>query len=517
MSYTSKTKEYAIEVAQTALSSFERQARGTLEAPNGDENVRLYTAKGGSAITMSSTVTSATIVYDPEATVRNGQLNVVAYGRNSSGQVVQVSSVNLGRPTDEFLSVGVLSSGLKVLNSSGVDVIGGTQSAGILTSVPRDISTLDSTSLANACSNHERDLASGVISRDESTVTVCMTEHFGKKMALCRSNTLGNIVQRTWDDGIGNRKRTIGQSLGPTENKTLSTTNVNASDADVIATDSLRIMDTNLLDAANNPLTLATYSASFTAYLQMGDPDITSISHPSVYVMLALDAANNVIGRSEIRDIVSVTDNQNYSVRLTGSVSSSTVPIHRVVVGATYSEGVAVEIVVASASTFSLTAFEETADIAARPIHVCVLEGLNASATLNLTSTAVLCGVPDSTNVFIGATGSTVPEVYDTNAVEMFLKSIARTLPRAFTISGHGAVTRSLTAMYGDESVDLAFKAMSFSDVSKKAADLVRQATKLRHELAPYVETVGAAASMLPGTAGAVGRGAIMASRLMDM
>uniref|UniRef100_A0A2V0R948 Uncharacterized protein n=1 Tax=viral metagenome TaxID=1070528 RepID=A0A2V0R948_9ZZZZ len=507
MSFIEETKKYATEVASAALNAFEQQARGDLEAPNGDDNVRLYTAKGGSAVTLASTTTSASVIYDPESSLRNGQLNVVVYGRNSAGTVTEEQHVNLGRPTSEFLSVGCLSSGLKVFNSSGVDVIGGTQTAAVLTSIPRDVATISSTDVANACASHDRDMASGVVSREDSTLTIAMTEHFGKKMALSRSNTTSNVVSRKWDDAVGSRRTTSGQTLGFTADTDMTVGTTDLTSAQILAGDQTKfIVDTDRLDSANNPLTLATYNVEASAYIEMSTVAVNNNGQTYDAMLIALDAAGNVLDTSTIRDRGSTSTGAVFDMVFSGSVSSSTVPIHRVVMSVFKSSQAMDDVIAAAQSVAVVTAREETADIAARPIHVCVLEGLNASATLNLSSTAVLTGVPDSTNVFIGS-AQEAPRVFDTNAVEVFLKSVSRVLPRAFTVSGHRAVTHEIKAFYEGEEVDMSFKAMSFKPIAEGIKKIGKVAKGMTPEIEMALRGAGSMLSPMPGVAGVAGRG----------
>jgi hypothetical protein len=520
MSLVERTKDYATEVALTALNAFDRQGRGDLEAPNGDENVRLFTAKGGSAVTLSSTTTSAAVVYDPESTLRNGQLAAMIYERNSANKCTNVQRVTLGRSTDEFLSAGILSSGLKVFNSSGVDVIGGTQSAAVLTSVPRDISTVTTTDIANFCSNHNRDLVSGVVSREDSTLTMAMTEHFGKKMALTRKNTLGNVIQRTWDEGISSRRTTSGSTFTFDVDTTMDIGATTRTDAEILAdTDAgaaLRLVDTDRLDGDKNPLTLACFRADVDVTALILDPDATDASQFMMFVILGLNAAGTVISRREVQIRMSVTDNHKFAFRVSGTASSDSEPLARVVVGGIRTVGDISDKIVAAETSGVITAYEETSDISARPIHVCVLEGINASATLNISTTAVITGVPDSSNVFISTRPDNESAVVDSNAVEMFLKSMTRVLPRAFTVGGHSIVDKKVRAMYGDEAVMLAFKAMSFGDVGKAikkvglaAKAAAPQVKALLEEALPVIGQYGEMASMLPGP---VGRAGAMAS-----
>uniref|UniRef100_A0A2V0RL44 Uncharacterized protein n=1 Tax=viral metagenome TaxID=1070528 RepID=A0A2V0RL44_9ZZZZ len=525
MSIHERTKRYAVEVAEASLNAFETQARGTLEAPSGDENVRLYTAKGGSAVTLSSTTSSAAVIFDPESTLRNGQTAVHIYERNSAGSVIAAQTVNLGRSTSEFISAGVLSAGMKVFNSSGVDVIGGTQSQAVLTAVPRDISTITTTDLSNFCPNHQRDLISGVISREEASMTMAMTEHFGKKMALSRSNMIGNTVKRSWDDSLGTRRTTVGETLGKTVDTTYTLpTNSETDIATYLTTKTALVFaDSNNLTEANNPLTFATYNVDFDAYCLVEDAGATQINYQVKVALIGYDSANNVVASASLNDYTTTSQAgtaDRYDLQFRGSLSSSTRPITRVILAWNTNNGASnasTELAV-SETVFKLTGYEETSDVPARAVQVCVLEGLNASATLNISSYAVLTGVPDSTNTFISA-GDTQDAVYDNNAVEIFLKSITRVMPRAFTTRGHSAVSKTLSAMYGDEVIDISFKAMSFSGVSqavKRLSKLAKATGKdvasLLDDIDPAVHAVGRTLSAMPGPAGAAGSAMMLGS-----
>jgi hypothetical protein len=168
----------------------------------------------------------------------------------------------------------------------------------------------------------------------------------------------------------------------------------------------------------------------------------------------------------------------------------------------------------------TVTGFEETSDIPTRPIHVCVFEGLNLGATININTFSVLTGVPDSENMFISA-GDDEGEVHDFNAVDMFMRSVSRVLPRAFTVSGHGAFTHALGTMYGSEDVTIAFKAMSFDTVAKRVKKIGaatkrfgKDAVKMLDELEPHLEKYGGAMSMLPGPLGSAGLGMMAAGQM---
>uniref|UniRef100_A0A2V0RIX9 Uncharacterized protein n=1 Tax=viral metagenome TaxID=1070528 RepID=A0A2V0RIX9_9ZZZZ len=518
MSSVDATKDYAVEVAKTALNGFNKQARGDLEAPNGDENVRLYTAKGGSAVTLASGTTSAAVVFDPEASIRNGQMNVCVYERDTNDAVTAVQTVNLGRSSNEFLSVGVMSSGLKVFNSSGVDVIGGTQTAAVLTSVPKDISSITTTDVSNFCSNHERDVASGIVSREDSTMTVSMTEHLGRKMCLSRTDTIGNVVTRTWDDSVSTRRTTSGKTGGFAVDTTVTPVSDSSDDTVSFATllashnsgTNKMIFDSSRLDDIHDPLTLATYNARLKGYIRINAGTGSAYDdYMASFRIMGLSAANEIVSESGVRDITTVKASDTFDLTFDTTFSSSAKPIARVVafwsryVGPDVTEAIRVQDTV-----FTLSSLEETADIPARPIHVCVFEGLNNQATLNINSTAVLTGVPDSTNVFISSATSANTDMVDGNAVEMFLRSVIRGMPRAFTVAGHGSVERSVDALFGTEEVALTFKAMSFSDITKGLKTIgsrAKDAKRVAEQALPFVDDAARIASMMPGPVGAAG------------
>jgi len=528
-----KTESYALEVAETVMSPFSRQATGGLEAPMADENVRLYSAKGGSAITVANNTTSAVVIFDPEATLRNGQFRVTIIERDSADTINAVKSIAMGRKATDFQAVGVVSSGLKCFNSSGTDVVGGTQSAAVLTSVPRDVSKITSSDLANFCNNHERDLVSGVTSREDATATVSISEHFGKRMALVRDNTLSNVIQRTWDDGIDdtasggvNRRATAGytSTFHDAAGAAALLWDATATTFATAIADPLKyfLVDSSRLDEDKNPLTFATYSASVKLHVRTGGvTNVTDVFYLS-FAVYGLDADNKVVASNLVsRDIYNLDQHRtNYAIDAT--VSSSTVPIHRVVIQAILQSPnmtTPADAIDVGDSTCAITAYEETADVPGRAVHFCVFEGLNSNATINISSAATMAGIPDSSNVFIGSVGGTRPDVYDDNAVSMFLKSVSRVVPRAYTVAGLDTVEREVKAMYGNKEVSVAFQAMSFGRIAQGVKDLGKKAkmpAKMisANVMQPMERTAGEVASMLDRLPGAQAAMAAQALRV---
>jgi hypothetical protein len=483
MSQAATTKAYALELAEVVMSPFAKQAQGGIEAPMSDENVRLYSAKGGSAVTMTSdttaalTTANATVIYDPESTLRNGQHRVVIYERNSDEDIIKVSTIAMGRKATDFQAVGVVSSGLKCFNSSGTDVVGGTQSAAVLTSIPRDVSKLTSSDLANFCPNHERDLVSGITSRDDATATISINEHFGKKMALVRPGTRSNLIERFYDDGPGSRRSTTGETYSFTTDTTMTATSATTGLADALASpDDYILVDTNRLKEELNPLTFATYSAKVEVMYRINAIAGSTAVQPHTFRAYALDAANIEIENTSQVVSVAAATNDHLGGFISMGIDSSTKPIHRIIIVFERNTVNQTETIAVQQTTTVVTAYEETSDVPGRPIHICVFEGLNKGATINIASAASMSGIPDSTNVFIGATPMRGPEVYDSNAVDNFLKSVSRVIPRAYTVAGLNSIERQVRALYGDEEVTVAFQAMSFGSLMQKMKKIASSA-----------------------------------------
>jgi hypothetical protein len=553
-------KEYAVDLADACFNAFTRQAKGDLISPDGDESARIFTAKGGSAITTQSTTSSAVVVYDPEISTRSGQLGAIVYERNSSDVVTKVSKISIGRPTSEFLAAGVLSSGLKVSNSSGTDVIGGSQTSAIVNAMPEKVATLTATDVANFVPDHERDMVQGVGSRDDATMTIMATSHLGSKRGLCKSKTISNVATSTFSAGeiSATANVTIGTTMnyrtGVADNANIANiavgaSNIELTDAQVQAaldapdalfragadstTDGIRVfMDTGRLNAGLSPLTANTYAAEVSGQIMLGTPSAVTI-YRAGWLVVGIDAAGNVIKEAQLNidrlistaSTVSTTTGQNRPIFVVnGTIHSTTVPIVRVAVvakrlfnyGNTDPDQASADIPAdeyyPDGSGFEVRAYEEMADIPARGVHVTVLEGLNASATVNVSAFTVLSAIPDSTNMFISTASAFELEDFDGHAASMFVRSLARSMPRAYTVSGHSVFTTYMKAMYGSEEIEVSFKALSFKQVAemvKKSGRLakasVHEIESMLKELQPILSTAGGAMSNVPGPIGAAG------------
>lgn len=509
------TEDYAYEVASYAINPFSSQVSGSVLAPMNDDNSRLFSSKGGASVILGNATRSAVVMFDPEGSLRNGQLRAIVYERNAADTVVAQQTVPVGRASSDFLAAGVCSAGMKVANTSGIDTISGTQTAGVLLSVPRDVTTMSGTDLTNFSLDHERDLAMNVVSRDDSTMTVATTPHFGSRMSMTRTNTNANVIRRSHTSST-----VVGENM-IADNGTVLPQYATVADA-LAGSSALLALDTGRLGTANNPLTLATYSADISMTLVVSDTDAPNASGTfNIHVrfkIVALDAANNVLDTDEVYYSQPETlQNQNMAYVVQSSLASNTSPIHRIIV-------YTIDIASAAALTVSnptgqkqsaavVTAFEECSDIPVRPIHFCILEGVNAGASLSINAGGLIAGVPDSDNAFISTGLNATGKVVDSNLVGMFLKSVARSLPRAYTLDGHGAVERQITGFFNEKEMSLALRAMSFDTISRAVKKTTKLAKKARKAVSGAVEVLepfleaGGAAAMATGTPMGVGLG----------
>lgn len=200
---TEVTNAYIHALTKLATDPFEKNSRGELSAPMNEPNVALYTASGSESVTLQTAgtaSTSAVVVLDPEATLRNGQCAAYVVERFQSGGVFTVNAVTqiaVGRPSSDFTSAGIFSGGLSVENTSSVDTIAGFQTQAVLYSVPADLTNITSTDLRNATTDSETDLTQANC-REDGTVTIAFPYHYGQKMALMRDNTSSHETARTY-------------------------------------------------------------------------------------------------------------------------------------------------------------------------------------------------------------------------------------------------------------------------------------------------------------------------------
>uniref|UniRef100_A0A2V0RC10 Capsid n=1 Tax=viral metagenome TaxID=1070528 RepID=A0A2V0RC10_9ZZZZ len=506
------TLHYARTVAKACVNPFSSGLRGSLQAPGYNKRVRLYTAPGSQSVTMAANTTSAVVIFDPEASLRAGQMTVQVIERTSANAINASTSINVGRASTDFTSAGVVSSGLTVQNTSGQDTISGFQTACVLSSVPEDLNQISSTDLLNATSDRERDAAQ-IVCKEDATTTVSFTEHLGEKRALLRAGRLGNIVRRTLNDNATQFTNTAGGEIrGFGRQGGDHTLEIYANAAAVLAeTDFTK----HLFRSADNPTdihSLGTYAVE--GSFRMSSENVAADSL-RIISFIAVDAANNLLQEKVVNAVQgassqALSDNIAYHFDL----QSTTLPIANVIISVRQGN------LQAKAMECTITSIEEVADIPDRAVQVCVIEGINAGATITCNAGAVLSGVPDSENALISGLSSQ-EFVYDMNLVKLFINELAYNFQHAFTGRGYDMTEKQTEELTSRPEMEMALFAMSFGKIGRAFKQVAKAAPKARKAISQGVSKalpiVDVAAPLLisTGNPAAMGLGAGMMTASM--
>jgi hypothetical protein len=198
-----------------------------------------------------------------------------------------------------------------------------------------------------------------------------------------------------------------------------------------------------------------TLSVSFTN--ATGDTDTVIVS----LVFAALDEAGDVIEMKTVTSIEEAMVGNRMDATPSWDISFSNVskPIKRVVgmwfgyayttgnTGEQYASGItladnrpgdsgfALNLPLTNPASIDVEAIEATSDIPVRPIHVHIIEGLNANASVMLKATALLASVPDSSNAKSMRGRHALDRVVNNSQVEIYLKQLTQSMPRAMRSS----------------------------------------------------------------------------------
>jgi len=238
------------------------------------------------------------------------------------------------------------------------------------------------------------------------------------------------------------------------------------------------------------------------------------------YFVEARDYAGNVIDRIELKTEpgqieTSVVVDPRAVLKLAGTVHlSGSTPIASVVISPlqaqiadqdapnVYTELVLNQMVFIGGEV-SLSAIEESADIPLRPVHLCIFEGVNTSATLTFHAAACISAVPSSENAFLASAGRRMDDV-DEVRVRAYLTNLTGSIPHVQTVSGKLLTMASYDTLK-DSQLPQALAAFSFNSL-KKGLKKVRKAAKTVRAVADKVgvtpllnEAIDTGISMVPG------------------
>uniref|UniRef100_A0A2V0RAW6 VP5 n=1 Tax=viral metagenome TaxID=1070528 RepID=A0A2V0RAW6_9ZZZZ len=476
-----QTEEYIKKLIKIIKNPYENASPGDLPAPGTSTGAAVYSTEGSQSIACDENTTSAIAVYDPEVTLRRGQPAVHIYERNSAHKILKVQSMNVGRPSSDFLAGGVISSSLQSSNTSSVDSIAGSQSAAVLYAVPKSLANLKSTDLSQICLNKDKDVVQNVSSKNDSTWTDSPTDHAGVNTALLRSGAraqiciVSNIVTATTAAAQGFVVG-LGGALTPTADPKVQpyAGGTDSSPAALFWTGR---------DSTVSPFNLATYvgKLALNVSLKCTGANTSGI----VFLVAAFDAAGEQLSTQEVKlEGADLADNDTFDSHIDVTLKSSTFPIS--------SMGVWIKTgAVERADTVSsglVEAEEETSDIPVRGVHVVIFEGLNAKASLNFHAANVLTGVPDSTNAFIS--NSATDLVLDGNIVTNMLQAYRQNAVRAYTGAGKEASGQIIDATLATPEMDVKMNAFSFKDIGRAFRRAVGVAKATRRDASNIAATI---------------------------
>uniref|UniRef100_A0A2V0R8X5 Uncharacterized protein n=1 Tax=viral metagenome TaxID=1070528 RepID=A0A2V0R8X5_9ZZZZ len=497
-SVVDNTLLYAKSVAEAAIAPQQSGIRGNLPAPMSEDNVRMYSHPGAGSVTVTaSTCKSAIVIFDPEASFRNGQANVQVVERDGSNAAIKVSTVNIGTASKDYISAGVISGSLSVTNSSGRDAVAGTQTHAVLYAVPKNLTTLSATQLLNAVIDKNKDSMQGVRSANDSTTSVALTNHFGTKTNLMREFATGNVVQhnrnfgRVFDGGAGSVN---------CFNSTWTQTGDISADLIRSAPATNAFFRTDLATGNDSPFTLATYEVSLDIQVKFRNETAAVDSAAIVLRAFAVDAAGDSIKTDSSRQSLTfgpdsdATGGDAFTVSYHIHISSDDKPIKNVYVGMPEIRGLSGALSLSNEATAKLTTYEQCSDVASRPIHVCVLDGLNDSATISISAGLSVAGVPDSDNAAISGSIANL-ELYDDEIISQYLKSVSRGLKHVYTQEGADWLFQTIGSWSDSPELQrevYAMKMKRFMRGVKKAGEIAKKIHKgtseAARELMPYAE-----------------------------
>uniref|UniRef100_A0A2V0RCR9 Uncharacterized protein n=1 Tax=viral metagenome TaxID=1070528 RepID=A0A2V0RCR9_9ZZZZ len=490
-------QSYVAEVARVVVNPYGNSTSGSLMAPNSTTDAMIYVSEGANTLSLASTTTSVVALYDAEATFRNGQAQVYAYERNSANVVTGLTLIPVGRPSTDFLSGGIISSSMKVSNTSASDSIAGTQSQAVLHSIPRDASALTATSLVLNVRDKQNKLITNINSKFDGTQTTSPTEHMGEKMALLRDGAKSNRVSMGFN--IATSAATAADGIiGAEDFLVTKVANFSAGQTfgDYAAS---AIYDSSRAGNTKNPLTFSTFKVQFRLDINCV-AESAIVAGTSRFALVALDSANKLLTSVDIT--TETPGDAVFDLSIDETLVSTTSPIGRVMLfctEATDSGGTVAHQVDAlnknlkrsdTVSSGRIEAVEETADLASRGVHVCVLEGVNEKASINFHAANVIAGIPDSSTAFIAGSGSMVSPDYDLSDVTDLLQTFKFNVPRAYTTSGASAAGEMYFKAVSDSPMNAAMHARSFKKIGRAFRKIGNVAKKVRSQLSDHVRDV---------------------------
>jgi len=466
--------DYSKRLLQAVLSPDGSKQAGTLAAPFSDNNVSVFSQTGQGSVVLNSSTTSAVVVYDPEFSIRVGQNRVFVFERDASDAVIATSTIAIGRKSDDFTSAGVISSFLSVKNTSGRDSVSGIQSQGVVFTQPALRSSLTSSELADLILEKSKDYIGNVMSRDSGTATLAINDHYGAKMGLTQRNTMGNLSTRFF-------------YANDSTSTALTTTGILGGGS--VGTSLTDIIDSRYFSEVDyaNPIKedVQRVDAQLNIRAQHGDTSTGTDNNVFTFRMNLFDAAGNAVGQQTLNgtDVIIQTAADNF-VNILANFSAEVGKI-----GTAFGDVVPRYVTIQASSEHALSivtaqvvlkAFSPLSDIANRPVHYAVLEGINANGTLSVQASACLAAVPDATNAFISNISRDPNDDVNYADTEELLRQVTKGMQHAFEGDGKKQADALLQAVMASDAFKSELQAFSFRKIGRTIKKVYKGAKKAR-------------------------------------
>lgn len=514
-----------------------RSLNGRLASPT-NPNTNIWLCEGIASPTLVVGATSFTTVFEPEITLRSGQLSCTLYEFNSARELISERVITASAPSTEFSAMGVICASMQVKNTSSTQDTAGSLTIASVNFEPKQVHNLSQTNLIQK-SNYPTDVTS-VDMRTDGAGGFCMTSHIGEKLSTTEALTVSNRSEVTTHWVMKPSTNTAGTTAaGGAPNKVgwsqwaenfLDGGTPTAARDEVTNSAKTRIWDSKYCVDIGQPDVFkhSTRGAriKFETRMKMGQGDYDfccvildhagnimaseiktqaafGSSETSAYIKhsISLDfefaQMPKAIGRAFIYCSALSTADLSYITASSGSIATGDAD-----------EGVGSDSVNSPTGEVTVTSISQDSDIPDRPILVSVGEGVNALASIKISIQALVGAIPSSSNTFVSGSLSRDNGVNDT-AVQGYLKTVGKMVRRTYALSTAEEYANTIGSIHNMPEHSELLEAFSFSDIAKAVSsaarmgyDAVRRAQGYIRSAKPIIKNISTVSRGLMDTPG---------------
>lgn len=399
-----------------------------LPAPMATNNSMLFSYEGSGSLVTNATTTRVVIMFDPEITLRTGISAAHAAEFNTAGVCTALTTFEVGRTASDFAASGVVFSAMKVENTSGTQYVSGQQSQAIVYTLPKTTFDITMSKLQTLVMRKSQDIASCASNKD-GTTSFAPSEHIGSNIAPYMRNTIMRSTQ-TWF-GIGSSANfgIIMSSLTSALNSTVP----------------LPIFDSDAYASAAGSRPFQGYTTGYELDLKLNISDTTA-PLPGTNLAFAFrlyDHAGALLAKNDVVSgaILTTSPAQN-TLSVHWKVCDTPRPIARLVVDVV-NQGTLDATATITMVLGVLTTITEGSDIPCRPVHYCVLEGVNPSASISVRCDTVLAAIPAEETISMGVMPQSMANL-DDGLVKLAFRYLFSRMDRASTILQNDSMANSV-------------------------------------------------------------------------